>query len=318
MHPLAKWFLPIGIGLIVFSFLWWLFQPFAYYLGQFWPQIAIAIGLGLFLWRFPLGQAEKVWQFFTIQPVRGILTAAALTAMYGGALWLGYIYLPPLLISELGISQRTAWLLITIVGLPAIPVIWRLYAITGIPGDPVAISRNFRVLAFLALVFFGWWFHSQPNILFDFKTGKSLFYVADSEEKIYFSSGNSPATGEKLRPGTAEDAKRFAKKSWLYHLERWWSTPPRHAQFRKACAARARIVKTFHVPAGETIATGIWMEKGKTARFSQSAPREYYIKSDRKDILIHSQEWVSHWRSAGQIGLRGGAVATEVTIKING
>ena len=278
MHPLARWFLPIGIGLIIFSFLWWLFQPFTHYLGRFWPQIAIAIGLGLFLWRFPLGQAERVWQFFTIQPVRGILTAAALTAMYGAALWAGYIFLPKIMMAELGVSQRMSWLLVTIIGLPAIPAIWRLYAITGIPGDPIAISRNFRILASLLLIFFGWWFHTQPNILFDHKTGASQFYVADQEQRIYFSPGVSPATGERLRPGTPEDAKKFAQKSWLLLIESWWAG--KHASHRQFSPRISKKQETREVQ----LHPGVWT----AAIYPPPTTRRYHINAPDGTIIQYS------------------------------
>lgn len=221
MHPLARYLIPFGIALLIVAVLWWVLGPLVGYLAKFWPALAIAVGLGLLLWRFPTAQAQAL---LGAPIIRGIATALILTAIYGGLLWLGYVYVPRLMISELGISLRTTWLIVTILGLPVIPIIWRLYAATGIPGDPVVIGRGFRALALLILIFMGWWYHHQPNIFFD-KGGKSQFWVAKSEGKAYFRPGHSPTTGEKLDLGTAEDAKKFSQQSWLKDLKLWWYGP---------------------------------------------------------------------------------------------
>lgn len=233
MHPLARYLIPLGVALLVISVLWWIAGPFVKYISSFWPFLAIAIGVGLLLWRFPTAQAQAL---LGAPLIRGLATALILTAIYGGLLWLGYVYLPKIMVSELGVSLRTTWLIVTIVGLPVIPIIWRLYAATGIPGDPVAINRGFRALALLILIFMGWWYHHQPNIFFD-KNGKSHFWVADTENKTYFRPGNSLTTGEKLRQGTAEDAKKFSQQSWLKDLKLWWHGP---ASRRQAAAPTSR------------------------------------------------------------------------------
>lgn len=83
-------------------------------------------------------------------------------------------------------------------------------------------------------------------------------------------------------------------------------------------AAPAQVTKTFDVPAGKTIATGIFMKAGQIARFHQPSPQVYYLKGDRKDIPVCTTDWTDQWRSPGQIGLRGGPQPTTVTVIVGG
>lgn len=155
---------------------------------------------------------------------RGLGIAIFLTVLYVLLLWLCYSVTVGTLMRELGTEKRWALLLVTVLGLPLIELIWWLYGVTGIPGDPKVIGRSFRILALFVLIFLGWWYYYQPSVYFDAKTGKANFYWAEKESKPYFfDSGKgtvpkvyfSPATGETLRLGTPKEAEKFRKGSWL-------------------------------------------------------------------------------------------------------
>lgn len=148
--------------------------------------------------------------------------AIFLTIVYIFLLWLGYHLTAGVLVKQLGTEKRWAFLLITVLGLPLIEVIWWLYKAAGVPGESKLIGRSFRTFAVFILIFLGWWYHDQPNRLFDPKNGKANFWVAEKEQKLYFFPPSSklkvyfsPATGETLRLGTPQDAEKFRKKSWL-------------------------------------------------------------------------------------------------------
>ena len=222
MHPLARYLVPAGIILVSAGFLWLVLGPIISYIAPFWPLLAIAASIGLLIWRLPLGQVQAIFagigNAVVIQPVQGILTALLLTAIYGGLLWSGYGYGAGELTNRFGFEPRWSWLLVTALGLPIIPAFWYLYQATGIPGDPKSIRRGVTIIMLFVIVFFAWWYHEQPNQLFDHLTGTPKFWVAEKEEAIYHSPGFSPVTGEGLRQGTPEDVARFKKKAWTARL----------------------------------------------------------------------------------------------------
>jgi len=156
------------------------------------------------------------------QFVRGFGIAVFLTLVYILLLWLGYYLTAGALVRQLGTEKRWAFLLITVLGLPLIEVIWWLYKAAGVPGESKVIGRSFRTFAVFVLIFLGWWYHDQPNRLFEPESGKASFWVAEKEQKLYFFPSSSkpkvyfsPATGETLRLGTPADAEKFRKDSWL-------------------------------------------------------------------------------------------------------
>lgn len=221
MHPLGRYLIPLGIILLATAFLWWALAPIIHYLAPMWPLLAIIIAIGVLIWRIPISQIKAALDTIGKIPLfRGLAITVLFTMVYGVALWLGYQLGANQLQKELGISQRQAWLIITVLGLPVIPLLWRLYGATGIPGDPAVIGRGFKTLALLILIFFGWWYREQPNQFFSHKTGEAKFWVAEKEGAIYSSEGYSLVTGEKLRLGKPEDVERFRRDSWLEDLEK--------------------------------------------------------------------------------------------------
>ena len=94
---------------------------------------------------------------------------------------------------------------------------------------------------------------------------------------------------------------------------------PAAVRVPSAHASTARVIKkTFEVPAGKTIATGIFLKAGQIARFYQASPNLYYLKGDRKDIPVRSTDWTDQWTAPGQIGLRGGPQPTTITVNVGG
>jgi hypothetical protein len=232
MHPLSRYLVPAGIILVGAGIIWFILAPLIGYLAQFWPLLAIAVGIGLLIWRFGFAQAQAIikgtMDTLALQPLYGIIVGALLTAIYGGAVWLGYLYLAPWLTESLliGHDQRWSWVLVTALGLSLIPGFWRLYQVTGIPGDPDNVRRGIRTIQFFVLIFFAYLYYSQPNWFFDHKTGEPRFWVADKEGRVYPAPGYSPETGEKLRPGTQKDVERFKRAPWP---ERIWQKTKQQA-----------------------------------------------------------------------------------------
>jgi len=74
---------------------------------------------------------------------------------------------------------------------------------------------------------------------------------------------------------------------------------------------------TFQVPPGQIIHTGIFVNAGQSAHFSQPCARLFYLKGTQYDVPVRSKKWSDKWNSPGQIGLRGGPVATTVTVTLN-
>ncbi len=219
LHPFGQIAVGGGILLLLIAIFW--------YFPLSWIVLALLLGLLILAWRLPASQLRAALQTaseaISIQPLYGIAVGILLTAIYGGAVWAGYAYGTQRLIKEFGVPYRTAWLIVTLLGLPMIPALWRLYAATGIPGDPRVISRGIQRVMLFLLIFFAWSQYAMPNRFFDPRTGESRFSVTPDGE-IYHSTEikHSPKTGDPLRPGTKEDAlKRVAqdeRKPWIEYL----------------------------------------------------------------------------------------------------
>ncbi|MDP3974965.1 MAG: hypothetical protein Q8P88_01605 [Candidatus Jorgensenbacteria bacterium] len=223
MHPLGRYAVPAGIALIVIAFMLWVLGPVVEFLGTFWflVLLGLLIGIVTLVWRVPAAQLNAFVDVVGGNAVlRGIFIAVLFSIIYGFCLWILFGVVPGWIQGAFGFEIRWAWVLTTVLGLPLIAILWRLYSATGIPGDPKVIGKAFRGVAFLILSFFAWWYHSQPNRLFDVKTGEATFWVADKEGMIYFfttqeDSVFSPVTGDKLRSGTRADAEKYRRESWV-------------------------------------------------------------------------------------------------------
>jgi len=229
-HPFGKILIPFGFGLLTLAIVGFILSPLLRYLSFLWPLLAIAIGIGLILWKFPIAKLKELIR--TLEDIPFLWNAGVLLillTLYGTALWLAYGYGAKRIHTELGVELRLAWLIVTILGSLAIPAFWILLGPANIPGDPKTVKKGFRGLAFLTLLFFGWWYHIEPNRFFSRTTpdpdqankerGKSLFWVDDDEGKIYYADGFSPVTGKRLRPGTPEDAAKYRTVSWLSKID---------------------------------------------------------------------------------------------------
>ncbi len=236
MHPLSRYLVPLGIGFLILALLWWIAGPVITFLKLAWPLILLAIVLGIVIWRWRKTTEEfnKLVKGASENPlISKIFNLLVLTLIYGLALWglsrgAGWVQ------SELGVSNRWAWVIVAILGLPfLVPALWNLYS--GIlPGDKKAVRAGLIAASFVILVFLGWWYHHQPARLFDEKTGRAQAWYAEKEGKIYYYSTDSvtvksgplrgfkimpvyysPVTGEGLRLVTREDARKLQQESWL-------------------------------------------------------------------------------------------------------
>lgn len=226
MHPLGRYAVGAGIGLLILAIVWNPLIAVTEFLGISWSLIVLAIIVGavLVILRVPSAQLNALVATVSGNPIlKGIFTAALFTVIYGFCLQMLFGVVPDWVQGELGVERRFVWVLMTVLGLPLIPLLWLFYEATGIPGDPKVIKKAFRGLSFLMLLFFAWWYYEQPNRLFDVETGKAVFWVAEKEGKIYYFPGAddttkkyfSPTTGEKLRRGNPEDAEKYRKESWV-------------------------------------------------------------------------------------------------------
>ncbi len=119
--------------------------------------------------------------------------------------------------------EFSAWMLVTILGLALItPALWKLFAVAGIPGDYKNVKSGLRAVS-LAIAIFLAYAHYGGKQLFDEKSGQANFMVDEKNGQMHFikpASGEdsdtarfSPETGEKLRPGKKEDAKKIGPPS---------------------------------------------------------------------------------------------------------
>ncbi len=155
MHPLRPYALPLGIALVVLAFLWLVLG--IDYVIQFWPALAIALGIAGALWVFASAGVRGALEGFLGVPfVRGVLIAALLTAVYAGILIAAYTLGVDWFKKQFGIDLWWARFWVTVAIPFTIPAILRLYAATGLPGDPVQIGRALRVFVVLYLIFLGW------------------------------------------------------------------------------------------------------------------------------------------------------------------
>lgn len=178
----------------------------------------------LYIARLPVDQAEELVKRVNANPLlKGIVVFTILALAFSACLYVLFEVIPERIQGTIGVEWRWAVVLTAVLGLPLIGIAWRLFGPTGIPGDPEVIRRAFRGVSFLILVFFAWWYHNQPNRMFDVETGQATFWVDKKEGKIYFFSGAedttkkyfSPATGEELQRGNTADAEKYRKESWV-------------------------------------------------------------------------------------------------------
>lgn len=146
---------------------------------------------------------------------KNLKTAAILTVIYFTAIWLCYNFGAKWMQSAWGFTQRTSWVLVTLLGIGiTVPAIWLLYSAANIPGDPKAVKKGMRTIAFAILAFFAYTYYAQPVEFFNSQSGKPVAQIDPATNKLYYfpqgdSMRYSPETGERLRQVTKEDVKRL-------------------------------------------------------------------------------------------------------------
>ncbi|GEM_PF-6926053 len=194
--------------------------------------VAMLLGLAgaaIYVTKLPAQTAKDLVDRVSSNPLlKGIFVLLLLLLGFSVCLYVLFGAVPGWIQGTMGVEWRWAMVLMVILGLPLIPLVWLLFGPTGIPGDPKVIGKAFRGVAFLMLIFFAWWYHDQPNRLFDVDTGQPTFWVADKEGKIYYFPGPvdttrkyfSPVTGERLRPGEPTDVPKYRKESWTQDVKK--------------------------------------------------------------------------------------------------
>lgn len=259
-HPMAVWFRNMAIAVGV---LWACFRAYdllVWFLSFGWMNVGIMVAIALAVWA---KAAKKFDEFIKGEPERGVVIGILLTLPYATGAWFWFKWFAPWLIKLTAVEPRQAWIVSVILAAYSIPQLWRLYAATGVPGNREDIAKGCKILMWISLAFFAWWFWQSPDQFFDHTNGQVMFWVDDAvddkdvENKIYYSAGHSRLTGEKLRPGTAVDAKKFAtKKRWPERaaekldkatkpIQDWWNKPASRGSLVRTGPVRCRISWLF-------------------------------------------------------------------------
>lgn len=216
------------IAAIAFFFAWAVVGTFVGTDDLYWIiGIVVLLVLGtavMYLARLSAEQANQLVERVNANPlIKGVVIFIVRALAFSACLYVIFGVIPEWIQGTIGVEWRWAVALTTVLGLPLIGIMRRLFGPTGIPGDPAVIRKAFRGVAFLTLIFFAWWYYDQPSRFFDVKTGEATFWVAEKEGKIYYfptsSEGDtayhSPSTGERLRRGTPVDAEKYRRESWV-------------------------------------------------------------------------------------------------------
>ena len=82
-------------------------------------------------------------------------------------------------------------------------------------------------------------------------------------------------------------------------------------------AKPAGMTKTVVVPANTPLVpTGLYVQKGQWAEFSQASPQLVYIRGEQYDVPVRMRHWQQQWLLPGEIQFRGGPEPTTITVKV--
>lgn len=229
MHnPLKFLFVP-GIALAVLAAAWGVYDLIGE-MESSWFWAGLGLLATLIVWAAVSAKgraiARNVAAAFQAQPLKGVGVGLLLTIAYA---LVAYAFMGPLrsMLQETLLVDR-AWVtgIAVILGLVAAAPLIVLYKPTGIPVDESTVRRSGWALAVLVLVVVGYITHERPNRFFDLNTGQPTFMVAEEEGRVYHLDPEecrrngcfSPSTGERLRPGTPTDARRYAQQPWSFPI----------------------------------------------------------------------------------------------------
>jgi len=253
------------------------------------PILAVVAGVGLIIWKIPQERLQKV---LGLGFVKQITLGLVVTVIFLGLLWLIYGYAARQIVGLLGVEYRTAYLIVTILGLPLIVAFWHIYQNAGIPGSPQTIAKGIKIMVVIGILFLGYWYYKQPDRFFDANTGEAVFYIDDSTGKIYYHSGYSPETGERLRRGTQKDLKKI-KKDFQVDL----------SAFSAGLSKTQNRKQMFSLQAGEEKRT-VFVSKGIIYRIK--ANKNFYAFSVNGPYLMKAgySSWVGDYPE-GLLRIRG-------------
>ncbi len=164
---------------------------------------------------------KSPWQKFLESPTGKNLTIAiVLIVLYLIIFWLLYGPITNSIQNAWGLTERAAWLIITILGLAIMaPALWLLFEKAGIPGDPAKVRKGLRAMALAIVLFLAYSYYHSPEELFDPESGQAQFWVNESGEVFRYPTDTedtvrySPKTGLPLRKGRPEDASIALKSN---------------------------------------------------------------------------------------------------------
>lgn len=270
--------------------------------GSSWWGIGIALVIGLVIWgavaRRLTAVAQEIGTAFATQPFRGIGIGIVLTMFYAIVIATVFLLLLPILQQELAAEWRTAWVITTVVALLAMVPFVRMYRATGIPIDPANLSRGAWALAFIVVGVFGYVTYRQPDRFFDPNSGAPQFMVAPKEGRIYHrdpakcaEQGDcfSPATGEKLRPGTPADAERFKTEPWPKRLLESFKAEEAEAAAETPAPPKPQEVRLVWAIPQKTF--GTWRIGLSTEWFPEFCPPRGHVDFHRLDVGVGVTMW---------------------------
>lgn len=217
VHPLKsfKW---IALALIVVGLLGTVLGPVMGVMMKLWP-IWIMLALGITTLALIQFGGEKVQEILAMPFVaklgKGLSIASIITVI---AIFI-YSMMTGWLVENWGISQRSAWILLTVFLPISVGGFWLIFK-DILPGDPQTIRRGFFSISFVVIGILAYSYYPNPNEFFDHKEGKAKFWVSDSEEKIYFSPGYGIEDGKQLREGTVKDVEKYRQENIIAKIKK--------------------------------------------------------------------------------------------------
>ena len=294
-----------GSGLLIGWALYKILSPIISLGGLLWPflVIAIAVGITFAVLRWFKEQAEI---FFGIELVRKI-SQSILLGIFGYAtmFYMSYGLIMPKIINSLGIiSPYWALLVMTLLQLPIAGVFSYLFStIWQKEGQKKSrTKKGFQIISYIGSIIVLFMIIQNPYQFFNHQTGKSQFWVSDTEEKIYYSPGFGIEDGKPLRLGTAKDAKKY-KLEYKPPTERIKSflqgqtqTETKAQAPTKTSSRASSPIATLVIPAGNEIYdSGVFIKPGQYLSIkSLSGITAWLWNDDTNSAIPISSKWLKY------------------------
>lgn len=260
-----------GSGLLIGWALYKILSPIISLGGLLWPflVIAIAIGITFAVLRWFKEQAEI---FFGIDLVKKISQSILLGILgYATMFYVSYGLIMPKIVKSLGlVSPYEALFVMTLLQLPIAGVFSYLFStIWQKEGQKKSrTKKGFQIISYVGSIIVLFMIIQNPYQFFNHQTGKSQFWVSDTERKIYYSPGFGIEDGKPLRPGTAKDAKKYKLeykppteriKSFLQ--EQTQASEPKQLSSLAKPRTQRHLSGIFRIPPKATVVSDIYGNK---------------------------------------------------------